>query len=76
MSYDIEKTDYDRYLLIRLRDFFIIDSSEKQGPLIALRSDIMRRLERAHNAKVPIVPRAHAKRQEARSNVEMPTVRA
>jgi hypothetical protein len=76
MSYEIIKNDYDRYLLLRQRDFHIVDTCTKQGPLDALRRDIMRRLERGKHADVPVLPRAHDKRQKPTKNVELPSVRA
>jgi len=69
MSYEIMKNDYDRYLLFRQRDFFIIASSDKQGPLEALRTDIMRRAERALRAKMSPLSPTLEPRQETAKNV-------
>jgi len=71
LSYEIMKNDYDRYVLYRERDFFIIASSGKQEPLTALRTDIMRRAERALRAKMSPLSHTTEPRQEATKNLGM-----
>ena len=65
------KNNYDRYLLFRQRDFFIIASSDKQEPLTALRTDIMRRAERAFRAKMSPLSPTIEPRQEATKNMDL-----
>lgn len=76
MSYEIMFNDYNRYVLYRQRDFFIIAGSDKQGPLEALRKDIMQRTERALRAKMSPLSHTHEPRQETEKNMELQTVRA
>lgn len=74
MNYEIMFNDYDRYVLYRQRDFFIIASSDK--PLEALRKDIMQRAERALRAKMSPLSPTVEQRQETPKNMELQAVRA
>jgi hypothetical protein len=76
MSYEIMKNDYGRFVLFRTRDFYMIASCEKQGPLEALRKDVEKRVERAKNARVPVRSRTDETRQGPQKNVGMSLVRA
>jgi hypothetical protein len=71
LSYEIMRNDYDRYVLYRERDFFIIASSDKQESLTALRTDIMRRAERALRAKMSPLSPTHEPRQETEKNMDL-----
>jgi hypothetical protein len=75
MTYEITRNEYGRYVLFRTRDFCMIASSEKQGPLEALRKDIVQRVERAHSAKLPSLPYSYDPRQDSEKNVVLPLVR-
>lgn len=76
MNYEIMKNDYDRYVLFRTRDFYMIASSEKQAPLEALWKDLEKRAERAKNAQVPVRSRTDETRQGPQKNMGLPLVRA
>jgi len=71
MSYEIMKNDYDHYVLYRERDFFIIASSDKQESLTALRTDIMRRAERALRARMSPLSPTIEPRQETEKNMDL-----
>lgn len=71
MSYEIMLNDYNQYVLYRQRDFFIIAASDKQGPLEALRKDIMQRAERFLRAKMSPLSHTHEPRQKTEKNMDL-----